>query len=119
MPLRLFPLPPEPGATQALETWETVHKEEFLQLIIRFGRLYLAINAQERDHLKELKLSLATWDDDISDWYLSLCEDVGKLAAGYGGPSVLSRYYAAIESAHVHQERYRQLRAGFDAFLNN
>ena len=115
-----FPLPPEPGASEALEAWEAVHRAEFTRLLLRFGKLHLAINAQKAGHgLTELKQDLSTCEDEMLEWYLALGDDVNKLKEGYGGPTVLSRYYAAIESARVHKENYRQLRSGFDAFLSN
>lgn len=113
-------LEPELEATQALETWAAVHKAECTGLMLRFAKLHLAIHAQKPTiRLKEMKLALTAWEDDMLEWYLELEGDiVNVLRRGYGGPGMVRRYYAAVEVTTKHLENYRRLRSMFDAFMD-
>lgn len=117
---RHFPLPLEPDAVQALETWTTTYRAATTRLFLQFCKLHLAIEGQKAgSSLPELKQLLLEMEDGILEWYLELGDGiVAKLQDGYGGPDNISKYYAAIEATAVHQDNYNRLRAMFDSFLN-
>lgn len=115
---KLLELEVEP--TRALEAWAAVHEAECTGLMLRFAKLHFAIHAQKpTPRLEEVKSALAAWENEMMDWYLQLEGDiVNVLRKGYGGPRMVTRYYAAIEAAPNHQENYRKLRSMFDAFMD-
>ena len=113
-------LDPEPEPIQALEMWVAVHEAECTGLMLRFAKLHFAIHAQKPSpRLEEVKLALAAWEESMLNWFLELDGDiVNVLRKGYGGPRMVPRYYAAVESTATHLENYRRLRSMFDAFMD-
>lgn len=117
---RRFPLPLEPDAAQALETWTTTHRAATTRLFLQFCKLHLAIEGQKAgSSLPELKQLLLEMEDGILEWYLELGDGiVAKLQDGYGGPDNISKCYAAIKAGTEHQHNYHWLRLMFDRFLD-
>jgi len=115
-----FPLPLEPDAEQALETWTTTHRAATTRLFLQFCKLHFGINAQKpSSSLAALKQLLSEKEDEVQEWYLELADGIAaKLEKGYGGPDNIIKYYAAISASSEHQENYRRLRVMFDKFLD-
>lgn len=115
-----FQLPLEPEAEQALETWTTSHRVATTRLFLRFGKLHMAINAQQAGStLAVLKQLLSEMEDEVLGWYLELADGiVAKLENGYGGPNNVPKYYDAIKAGAKHEESYNRLRLLFNRFLD-
>jgi hypothetical protein len=112
-------LPLEPEVTQVLEEWEAKHRADAKRVLIGFGKLHLAINAQNPGPgLEALKAALTVWEDEMLDWFLSLENIVGILRDGYGGSVTTAKYRTAIRAIVEHLNNYRTLRSLLMAFLD-
>ena len=112
-------LPLEPEVTQVLGEWEAKHRAEAKRVLVGFGKLHLAINAQNPGPgLEALKAALTAWEDEMLDWFLSLESTVGILREGYGGSVTTAKYHAAIRAGVEHLNNYRKLRSLLIAFLD-
>ena len=113
-------LPLDPEAKQVLVTWEANHRSSSRNLLLRFGKLHLAINAQkDSPRLDELKRLLSNSEDEMLEWYFELADGVvAKLQAGYGNDATITKYHEAVKAESQHQESYHRLRVIFDAFMD-
>lgn len=113
-------LPVEPHAKRLLENWDSTYRERFRVLVMRFGKLHLAINAQRPEpRWSPLKLALDAWEDVMLDTFLDLDADIiPRLRDGYGNEQTFALYQGAIDKLPEHEANYDSLREQFSQFLD-
>lgn len=113
-------LPLSEAAQAAAVQWDATDRAAATSLMLRFGKLHNAINAQkEGPGLETLKQTLAGWEDEMLDWYLGLAQElVPKIQRGHGGETTPKTYYDAVKMQPRHEENYRRLRSMFNDFLD-